>query len=193
MATLNEKKNIMTEHTIHQFKDYYQDDVKFAAFLPPGIYRKDKPWGNKYQLIANPTTATFNEIETPDGQKRQEVIIHYQGKDSSYDFYLSGFDMNKLPRLDIKNYADGSLYLMGIGAAPLKQNYSDLMNTPPENRSEFSVFLNDRNEWINHHDMAIDGTILFLDKKKPNLLHMYLVSYERHAVVAHYSIDLPKV
>lgn len=81
---------------------------------------------------------------------------------------------------------------MGIGTAPLKQRYRDLIKFPPENRSEFSVFLNDQNEWINHHDMAIDGAILFLDKKTPGLLHMYLVSYERHAVVAHYSIKLPK-
>lgn len=190
---VNKKKNIIAEHTIHQFKDYYRENVKFSTFLPPGIYRKDKPWDNEYQLISNPTSATFNEIKTPDGMSRQEVVIHYQGKDGSYDFYLSGFDKAKLPRLEPQNYARGNLYLMGIGTAPLKQSYSELKDIPPENRSEFSVFLNDHNKWINHHDMAIDGTILFLDKKKPNLLHMYLVSYERHAVVAHYSIKLPEV
>jgi len=188
---VNKKKNIMANDTIRQFKDYYQDDVKFATFLPPGIYRKDKPWDNEYQLISNPTSATLNEIKTPDGKNKQEVIIHYQGKEGPYSFYLSGFDLSKLPRLDNENYADGKLYLMGIGTAPLKQNYSDLLKMPPESLPEFSVFLNKNNEWINHHDMAIDGTILFLDEKNPDLLHMYLVSYERHAVVAHYKIEIP--
>ncbi|WP_133139285.1 hypothetical protein [Legionella genomosp. 1] len=188
---VNKKKNVIVDHDIHHFNDYYRNKVKFSTFLPPGIYRKDKPWGNEYQLIANPTSATFNEIKTPDGIKKQEVVIHYQSKDRAYSFFLSGFDTHQLPRLDKQNYAKGNLYLMGIGTAPLKQRYSDLMSTPPESRSEFSVFLNDRNEWINHHDMAIDGAILFLDKKDPDLLHIYLVSYERHAVVAHYSIKLP--
>ncbi|QDP73312.1 hypothetical protein FOG18_12430 [Legionella israelensis] len=189
---VNKKKNIIAERKIHQFKDYYRDDVKFSTFLPPGIYRKDKPWNNEYQLIGKPISASFNQIKTPDGKKRQELIIHYQNKDRRYDFYLSGFDMNKLPRLDTQNYADGHLYLMGIGTAPLKQRYNDLMSLPPENRSEFSVFLNERDEWINHHDMAIDGAILFIDKDNPNLLHMYLVSYERHAVVAHYKMNVPE-
>lgn len=75
---VSKKKNIISDHNIHQFKDYYVGEVEFSTFLPPGIYRKDKPWDNEYQLIAKPTAAIFNEIKTLDGEKRQEVIIHYQ-------------------------------------------------------------------------------------------------------------------
>lgn len=76
--------------------------------------------------------------------------------------------------------------------APLKESYSVLINNPPEKSPVFSVLVNEKNKWINHHEIAIDGSYLFLDKNQPNRLHLYLVSYERHAVVAHYWMDLPQ-
>ena len=119
----------------------------------------------------------------------QELVITYA--DDKARFYLSGFDLKQLPRLDVRHYAKGQLFLMGIATPPLKQAYAELLATPPETLPEFSVFLDEQGGWMNHHEMAIDGAILFLDKTKPNGLHMYLVAYERHAVIAHYDMIIP--
>lgn len=190
---VNKTKNIMSTAEIKIFKDYYQDGVAFSTFAPPGIYRKDKPWKNEFWRLSHPMSAVINDIQTPDNRRLHEIVVRFTDpkNDTSY-FYLSGFDSSKLPRLDRQEYAKGELFLMGIGTAPLKQKYADLMHTTPENSSEFSFFVNGQGAWMNHHDMAIDGSILFLDKNDPDLLHMYLVSYERHAVIAHYWMELPK-
>lgn len=191
---INKKKNIISDHAIHRFQDYYKDSVAFSTFLPPGIYRKDKPWNNEFWQIHEPTSAVINEIHSPAAPNKslQEIVIHYMNEDNQpSSFYVSGFELTQLPHLDINDYAKGALYLMGIGTAPLRENYTSLINNPPEKSPSFSVLVNEKDEWINHHEVAIDGSILFLDKNYPNRLHLFLVSYERHAVVAHYWMELP--
>lgn len=192
---VNKKRNIIADHAIHRFQDYYQGEVAFATFLPPGIYRKDKPWHNEFWLLHKPVRAELNDIQSPavPNKSLQEIVIHYVGSDNKpSSFYVSGFALTQLPHLDVNDYPKGALCLMGIGTAPLKERYSALINNPPEKSPVFSVFVNEKNQWINHHEVAIDGSYLFLDKNQPNRLHLYLVSYERHAVVAHYWMELPQ-
>ena len=194
---INKKKNIISNNKIKTFKDYMKKDVSFSTFSPPGVYQKNKPWTHEYWRINHPVAAVLNTIKSPAKKKKafQEVVITYSDdkpnqNDDSY-FYVSGFDLSHLPRLDPKHYAEGTLFLMGIGTPPLKQSYAALSKHLPSKSPVFSVFLNEKGEWINHHEGAIDGVILFVDKDKSNRLHMYLVSYERHAVVAHYVMILP--
>ncbi|HGI8166042.1 TPA: hypothetical protein ACJT8R_001296 [Legionella pneumophila] len=192
---VNKKRNIIANHAIHRFQDYYQGEVEFSTFLPPGIYRKDKPWNNEFWQIHKPLSAELNDIRSPatPNKSLQEIVIHYvDGDNKPSSFYVSGFDLTQLPHLDVNEYAKGVLYLMGIGTAPLKESYISLINNPPEKSPLFSVSVNEKDEWINHHAVAIDGSYLFLDKNHPNQLHLYLVSYERHAVVAHYWMELPE-
>lgn len=186
---INRKKNIIANKPIQSFADYYKNPVKFSTFLPPGIYRKDKPWSNEYWRIDNPVGAVLHNIVSPAFPSKvlQEIVINYMDKKGKqYRFYLSGFDINQLPRLEITHYNRGNLYLMGIGTPPLKQSYTQLVRYPPDKSPVFSVLLDSHGKWINHHDVGIDGSIIFLDKNHPNHLHFYLVSYERHAVIAHY-------
>ena len=39
--------------------------------------------------------------------------------------------------------------------------------------------------------LSIDGPVMHRDEKEPNLIHLYLLSYERHALVAHFKIAIP--
>lgn len=55
------------------------------------------------------------------------------------------------------------------------------------------MLLDSDGKWIDHHDLGVDGPVLHLDKDNPNLLHLYLLSYERNTLIAHYAIDLSSV
>jgi len=57
----------------------------------------------------------------------------------------------------------------------------DLEKAPPEKSPYFSVLLDSQNRRINHHEVAIDGPVLHRDKVNPDLVHVYLLSYERQA------------
>jgi len=192
---INKYKNIISKSDIKLLRDYYDPAVSFTTFLSPGIYRKDHPWKNEYWRIKHPISALINNIRSPgshDKDLQEIVLIYVNDTNKRFFFYISGLDLKNLPHLDPHHYATGQLYLMGIGTAPLKESYEHLIKNPPEKSPFFSVFLDEANKWINHHDLAIDGSLLFLDHKQKNKLHIYLVSYERHAVVAHYWIELPK-
>ncbi|MDF1645405.1 MAG: hypothetical protein P1U61_00270 [Legionellaceae bacterium] len=193
---VSKRKNIISKSDIKIFKDYMEEDVAFSTFVPPGIYQKNKPWTHEYWRINHPISAVLHVIRSPGSQKPlQEIVITYSddkpNQNSDSYFYVSGFDLNHLPKRDPTQYAQGQLFLMGIGTPPLQESYDTLLKHPPSKRAVFSVLLNERKEWIDHHEAAIDGVILFIDKHHQHHLHMYLVAYERHAVIAHYVMTLP--
>jgi hypothetical protein len=74
---------------------------------------------------------------------------------------------------------------MGIGVPPFFQSYDVLERNRPELSPYFSVLLDSKNRWINHHKVAIDGVILHRDETGPELFHAYLLSYERHTLIVH--------
>jgi len=81
---------------------------------------------------------------------------------------------------------------MGIGVPPFFQNYDELRRHPPGESPYFSVLVDGASRWLNHHDVAVDGPVLHRDLDDPNLLHAYLLSYERHTLIAHIEVSLAR-
>jgi hypothetical protein len=78
---------------------------------------------------------------------------------------------------------------VGIGVPPFFQSYQELEKNPPHSSPYVSVLLDEQDRWIDHHSFAIDGPVLHRDAKDPNVLHVYLLSYERHSLIAHFVIS----
>ncbi|HLG21984.1 MAG TPA: hypothetical protein VI382_04155, partial [Candidatus Manganitrophaceae bacterium] len=86
------------------------------------------------------------------------------------------------------------LYMpMGIGIPPFYQSYDDLTQSPPYKSPYFSLLLDSQNRWINHHEVAVDGVAMHRDKEKPGLLHVYLLSYERHSLIGHFLVSTDEI
>ncbi|HVA67494.1 MAG TPA: hypothetical protein VNK24_11320 [Elusimicrobiota bacterium] len=189
------KRKNMTPEKLATWGDFIRESsrVRFAAFLPPGRYYVSHPWGNEYWRLARFLGADLREIQSPAMEEpMNEVVLKFQdtkGNDSR--FIISGFSLRRLPRLKPQDYPKGLYMPMGIGVPPFHQSYEDLENNPPDKSPYFCVWLDAKNRWINHHEGGIDGPVLFVDKNNPKLLHVYLLSYERHSLIAHYRIYLP--
>ena len=56
--------------------------------------------------------------------------------------------------------------------------------------NEQLVLLDENGKWLDSHTIGIDGPLLHLDENDPTLLHVWLLSFERHALVGHYTIQL---
>jgi hypothetical protein len=104
-------------------------------------------------------------------------------------FIVSGFEFSALPQLKNEDYPKGLYMPMGIGVPPFFQSYKELKKNPPDKSPYFSVMLDENNAWINHHDAAMDGPVLHRDIDDPNLLHVYLLSYERHSLIGHFNVQ----
>lgn len=169
--------------------------IQFAAFIPPGRYSDRHPWGNEYWRFSRFNGAVFRWVrsrakETPLG----EIELLFSDKEGKTNrMIVSGVDINSLPQLAMTDYPKGLYMPMGIGVPPFYQIYEVLEKNPPHRSGYFSVLLDEKNRWINHHDAAIDGSVLHRDEKDPMLVHLYLLSYERHTLVGHYVVSVPEL
>ncbi len=175
--------------------DFYNDaaEVKFASFRPPGYYDSEKPWLNEYWRIGKFEKAILRNIQ-PVGvkQKLQEIELVFKDTKNGEQnrLFISGVNLKELPQLPVNDYSKGLYMPMGIGIPPFYQSYEELQKNHPDQSPYFSVLLDSKNRWIDHHRLAVDGPVMHRDPNNPNLLHLYLLSYERNTVIAHFLINL---
>ena len=52
----------------------------------------------------------------------------------------------------------------------------------------YAMLLDRDDHWLNSHFIGIDGVMLHFDKQSPRILHIWLLSFERHALVSHFTV-----
>ena len=182
-------KNLMT------WRDFVDGPaVHFATFIPPGRYSVRHPWKNQFYRISQFDKAIWREVESPATSRplrELELIFRNRETAETCRFFVSGFDLSAVPQLPISQYPNGLYMPMGIGVPPFYQSYDELQGNRPDKSPYFSVMLDNADRWINHHEVAVDGPVMHRDEHNPNLLHVYLLSYERHSLVAHVVVTIP--
>lgn len=186
------KRRTTVAENVVTWGDFYDGrPVRFAAFIPPGRYSLGHPWKNEYRRIDRLDRAVLREIKSPAATKplhELELVFSSTKREGTCRFFVSGFDLAALPRLPVADYPNGMYMPMGIGVPPFFQSYEELERNPPQVSPYVSVLLDGQDRWIDHHSFAIDGPVLHRDEKDPGLLHVYLLSYERHSLIAHVAV-----
>jgi hypothetical protein len=186
------KRRTTIAENIRTWGDFYDGrKIRFASFIPPGRYSVNHPWKNEYRLIDRFDKAILRQIKSPATDRTlHELELVFSGTkgERTSRFFVSGFDLAALPQLPVKDYPGGLYMPMGIGVPPFFQSYEELEKNPPHQSPYVSVLLDAEGRWVDHHRFAIDGPVLHRDEKDPNRLHVYLLSYERHSLIAHFVI-----
>ncbi len=170
-----------------------RESISFATFHPPGFYDTERPWHNRFELIAKFKNASYRRVKSVlNGQELEELELRFETLDGEETrLFIGGLDLSKAPALAPEDYPKGIYLPMGIGTPPFYQDYKALLESPPQNSPYYSFFLNDKDGWIDHHSMAVDGPVIHRDADNPELVHLYLMSYERHLLVAHFELLIP--
>ena len=137
--------------------------------------------------------AILRRIESPATEQpldELELVFTSSKSGETCRFVVSGFDLNALPQLALAYYPHGLYMPMGIGVPPFFQSYEELQRQPPDRSHYASVLLDPADHWIDHHSFGIDGPVMRRDEHDPNLLHVELLSYERHALIAHFQVRI---
>ena len=144
-------------------------------------------------MIAKFKNATHRRVESVlTGEELDELELRFETTDGKQTrLYIGGIDLSKAPAVTPDEYPKGIYLPMGIGTPPFYQDYKALLQNDPLKNPYYSFFLDDKDGWIDHHSMAVDGPIIHRDADNPDLLHLYLMSYERHLLVAHYELTVP--
>jgi uncharacterized membrane protein YdjX (TVP38/TMEM64 family) len=188
------KRRILTAANVLAWQDFFdgRHKVRFATFLSPGRYSVRHSWKNDYWRMDRFEKAVLREIRSPALDKpRQELELDFSSSraEGTSRFLVSGFDLEALPRVSVREYPRGLYMPMGIGVPPFIQSYEELEHDPPQKGAYFSVLLDEEGRWIDHHKLGIDGPVLHRDADDPGKLHVYLLSYERHTLLNHFVID----
>jgi hypothetical protein len=186
-----QKNKIRTNKTIniHTWNDFFisENKISYAAFVPPGYYSHKHTKETQYGLLTKFIKGTLRLVKAENYQATHEIELEYQSKNNqTYKILISGIDFKSLKKLSFKNYNKGLYMPMGIGVPPFYQTYDKLKDNPPNQNYYMSVLLDQQGKWIDHHSVGIDGPVIHKDINDSKVFHLYLLSYERHSLVAHY-------
>ena len=184
------KIEVIYPETYTKMSDFHTDSALFATFTPPGYYNRSDPrhtqLGRFYSLEEVVYSKTFTA-----GKKYDELRFRFKRKNGEVtQFVFGGIDFKSLPHLAVEDANSGSQFSMGIGNHPFYEDCVSHDELCSFNNPYFGVLLDEEDKWLDSHTIGIDGPLLHLDKNNPNLIHVWLLSFERHALVGHYEIEL---
>jgi uncharacterized membrane protein YdjX (TVP38/TMEM64 family) len=185
------KRRTTIAENVLTWKDFYDGrKIRFAQFIPPGKYSMRHLWKNQYWRLVSLDRAISRTIVSPaTSRPLHELELVFSSKSGEKTrFLVSGIDAGALPALAKGEYDKGLYMPMGIGVPPFFQSYDELRRNPPDKSPYFSLLLDDAGRWVNHHEVAVDGPVLHRDARDPELIHLYLLSYERHTLIGHWVI-----
>ncbi len=175
-----------------QMADFHTDSALFATFSPPGYYNREDPrtteLGRFYQLDSIIHRRTTSGTSTDENDELELVFSRKNGEITR--FLIGGLDLETLPPLAPMDANSGSQFSMGIGNHPFYEDCKAHDAISSATNPYFGMLLNEMGEWLDSHKIGIDGPLLHLDDEDPNILHLWLLSFERHALVGHYKIYL---
>lgn len=188
------QKNVLTP-PVYTYRDWYRQPVQFASFIPPGRYSVAHPRDTQLHYLAELTGATLRQVRTPAGpHTRYEIELAFKSSRTGDPTRLifGGLDLRSLPTAAPDHYERGWQVPMGIGNPSFFESYEDVRAESPLQRPFYGFHLDAQDRWLDHHAVGVDGPLLHWDADDPSTLHLYLLSYERHALLNHFVITCPK-
>lgn len=188
------RKNILSS-PIHTYRDWYTQPVQFASFIPPGRYSLAHPRDTKLHYLAEFTGATLRRVHAQAGLRALfEVELRFRDGRTGEPtrVIVGGLDLTSLPTTSPHEYERGWQVPFGIGNPGFFERYETLLADSPLQRPFYGFHLDAQDRWIDHHAVGVDGPLLHWDANDSSVLHLYLLAYERHALLNHFVIVCPK-
>lgn len=190
-----DKMRTVIARNLVTWRDFFSSEpIRFAAFVSPGRYDVKSQWRNEYWKISRLDKVFLRNVVSPADRTKtlQELeLVFEDGRGHTPTrLVVSGFDLKAIPQLGERDYPKGFSMPMGISVPPTFQSYGDLQKNPPERSPYFSLLLDAEDRYLDHREVGLDGPIMYRDAANPKILHLYLLSYERQSLIAHYALTL---
>lgn len=184
--------NILSPEKPQSIQDFQNDEARFATFSPPGFYNTADPRKTELGRFAALDTAYVRETISKRNDKGNftelELVFSDQTKERTTRLVVGGLDVSKLPKLSVDDVNKGYQMPMGIGNHTFYESYADCLKHPTATSSYYGLTLDGERKFLDSHALGIDGPLIHRDIENPNMLHLWILSFERHAFVGHYSL-----
>ncbi len=196
-ARKSKYKNIVSPEQPAVINDFLNDDTKFSTFQWPGWYDTKDPRTSTLSMLANPTKVILNGTVSKNKTNDETIefdITFARAGDSTYltRVVIGGVKLSDLKQMPIEDYNGAFKYPMGIGNHPFYEGVESVQTNLTQDSPYYALILDAEGEWLDSHFFGVDGPILHLDEHNPNMIHFWLLSFERHAMVTHLTFELPK-
>ena len=186
-------KEIIYPEQFETMRDLQTDSTLFATFTPPGFYNRKDP--RTTQL------GRFYHLEAINLHKMQSRInsdtlyeLSFSFSDSEHKrrtvLLIGGVDISEFPILPEADANNGWKSSMGIGNHSFYEDYETHERIHADSNPYYALLMDDEGKWLDSHTVGIDGPIFHFSDDDKNELHLWLLSFERHALVGHYKINL---
>jgi hypothetical protein len=193
-ARLKKYKEVITPDTFSTMKDLQSDSTTFATFSQPGYYNKENPRHTELGRFYHLDDIELYDTKCNEQNKLSEIKFSFLDRQKQRKTYLyfGGINLENLPKLSADKANEGWKNSMGFGNHPFYEDYNQHLSWKLSESCYYGYLTNEKDEWIDSHHVGIDGPILHWDDQVENRLHVWLLSFERHALVGHYVIDVIK-
>lgn len=185
-------KEIIYPTSFKTMKELQSDSTLFATFTPPGFYNRADPRTTELGRFTKLDSAVMNLITSKQDEKEyRELVMYFKDGDSrKTNLVLGGLDFEQYPMLSTNNCNNGWKNSMGFGNHTFYEKYNEHVALDQRKNPYYAFLSNENFDWLDSHKIGIDGPVFHWDAEKPNLLHLWLLSFERHAFVGHYSFEI---
>ncbi len=186
-------KEIIYPTSFSTMRDLQSDSTLFATFTPPGFYNKKDPRKTELGRFYNLENIELSEIKAPGSSEHLyeiQLTFSHKNKKKFTKLVIGGIHLDDFPVLEESEANQGWKNSMGIGNHSFYETYKDHINKPSMQSSYYALLLDGEDRWLDSHTVGIDGPIFHFSDEEKRTLHLWLLSFERHALVGHYEIEM---
>lgn len=187
------RKNIVFPRSIEKMDDILTDSTLFSTFSIPGYYNTKDPRKTELSRLGILQKVVKRDIVNALGAKSLELeLVFVSNKDHATQtkFVIGGIDETLIPTLNTENLNKGFQTSMGIANHSFYETIDFQQKHLTKDNAFYAFLLDKDDQWIDSHKIGIDGPLFYFDTKDKTKLHLWILSFERHAFVGHYLIKL---
>lgn len=184
-------KNVVSPKAVVKIQDYLNDSTRFGTFTPPGFYNTSDPRVTYLSMLSNLESVKYADVISKTSQKDTCIELRLKfndGKGIKTDLLIGGIDKAKIPVLDPEMVHKGYQMPMGIANHSFYETYKTNQARKALDIPYYGFLLDEEGKWIDSHKIGIDGPMLHFDEE--GYLHFWILSFERHAFVGHYKLQM---
>lgn len=183
-------KEVISPSEFNTMKQLQTDSSRFATFSEPGFYNRQAPRKTELGRFNNLDKVWLKSNTTESSNVELDLEFTHSNGSTKTHFVLGGVDWKKVPTLPAHSANQGWKSSMGIGNHPFYEGYEEHLAHQAKENSYYALLLDHEGRFLDSHLIGVDGPLLHFDDAEPNLLHLWILSFERHALIGHYTIDL---
>ncbi len=190
-------KNIVFPIKPTNINDFLTDKTTYATFAPPGQYTRADPRKTQLSRFQNLEKVVLSQTVSTNSKAAnvQELEFFYtnNARTLSTRYVIGGLNLGELPVLSSDKLHTAWQQSMGISNHTFYSSYKDFIENSSLENPYFSFLLNEKGDWLDSHEVGIDGILLYRDEIDTSKIHAFILSFERHSFVGHIVLDIPIV